>query len=399
MQRIWSSAGGGVVDCTTGWGKSETIAKLVLSYPRLPVTVVAPGLEALRNIRKRLAGYNIETGWVDGSHNIRKRVNVVSANSLMKYDSDGSLANTRLLLFDEVHLAPGESIRVPLGRAVRAKRIGFSASMEGRSDRGEILIEALFGPVICRVDYEESVAAGSVVPTVVIMMQTRGRRSQYQQPTSRTREVIWNNQERNEDFAMVARQIVEMGQVLMVTQTLQHAINVQQFLPDWSTVYASLPSTALPQSREPTAAERRAAARAADMLRAMEYQGVERLTAARRTQLYEQFVAGELRGVIATGTWGKAVDFPKLQFVMRLSAQGSEINAEQEAGRGSRISEGKHVNIVIDGEDDFDPAMTRRKQERIRVYRSHGWKVLRKKSPSEVAMLCRNILAQQLPLT
>jgi superfamily II DNA or RNA helicase len=126
---------------------------------------------------------------------------------------------------------------------------------------------------------------------------------------------------------------------------------------------------------------------------------VETLTDARRKELREQFRNGQIPGVIATGTWGTAVDFPRLQFVFRVSAQSSEIAATQESGRAARTFAGKSLGIVLDTEDDFDKSMAARKNARLRLYRSKGWTIIRHKQPWEVPQLCRQLLGSPPPST
>ena len=406
MQKVWTSDGG-VISCSTGWGKSEVIAKICASYKDVdnyPIIVVAPGLDIVDTLIKRLSSYGMDPGQVDGSHNKRRQITVCSASSLAKMESDGSLQKARLCLFDEVHKCPAPTIRQSLIRMNNARMFGLSATVEGRSDKGEIVIEALFGRKLCDITYQEAVASNTVVPMHVLMMDTEGQEMTVSDPTSKTRHGIWRNASRNNAFAFIASQLVEMGQVLILTQTLEHAVNIYKLLPPgWQMVYATHPDTTMKnRQREFEKANtgggaafpnKPAALRRAEKMSAeFGAMGLMPMNNKRRSQLAEQFASGKIRGVIATATWSTGVDFPELQFVIRVDGSAGEIFSTQGSGRGSRKNEGKTVGIVIDGEDRFDPSLDRRKQARIRTYKKHGWPVTRNVRPEEIASMCQRIL-------
>ena len=412
LETVWKSDGG-IIDCSTGWGKSEEIAKICTSYHGLedyPIIVVAPGKEILNNIVERLATYGIDAGLVDGSHNKRRQITVCSAFSLMKMEDNGDLSKARLCLFDEVHRCAATTIRTPLIRMSKARMFGFSATVEGRADNADIVIEALFGRRICTVTYGEAEKHKLVAPMHVIMVETEGPAMDIQDPTAKTRHGIWRNNARNQMFASVASQLVEMGQTLIITQTLEHAANIFKLLPPgWQLVYGNHPQSMVktekrkfdkklennPELPEGSFPKKPASLRRAERM-AKEFQemGLPPLSESRRKELAEQFKRGEIRGVVATGIWSTGVDYPGLQFVIRTEGSASEIQSGQTSGRGSRLSEafGKSIGIVIDAEDKFDDSLARRRQSRVRVYQKNGWSIQRGARPEEVPTLCQQIL-------
>lgn len=414
LQTVWG-ADGGVIDCSTGWGKTEEIAKICASYSGIEdykIVVVAPGLDIMNAIIERLSKYGVDAGQVDGSHNRRRQVTVCSARSLMKLEDNGDLQKTRLCLFDEVHRCAAPTTRQALIRMDNARLFGLSATVEGRSDKGDIIVEALFGRRICTVTYEDAVAHDIVAPMHVIMVDTQGPAMDYDNPTSKTRHGIWRNSVRNNMWAMIAAQLVEMGQVLILTETLEHATNIFKLLPPgWQLVYDAHPSVRVkseqrklnkalakrPEVSGDSFPSKPPALRRAEKLTAeFESLGLQPMTKTRRNQLAEQFAAGQIRGAVSTKVWSTGVDFPGLQFVIRVDGSASEISSGQDSGRGSRKTEsvGKAVGIVLDGEDKFDKSLERRKQSRVRVYKRNKWTIMRGVQPVEVPTICQQILSQ-----
>ena len=413
LELVWKNDGG-IIDCSTAWGKTEEIAKICASYADVPdykIVIVGPGLDIVDTIRKRLAQYNIDSGQVGGGRDIRRQVTVCSSMSLMKLEDNGDLQNTRLCLFDEVHRCVAPTSRQALIRMNNARMFGLSATVDGRADKGEIVIEAFFGRRICTVTYQEAVANKVVSPMHVVMVETPGKELDVSDPTSKTRHGIWRNGARNQVFASIAAQLVEMGQVLILTQTLEHAYNIYKLLPaEWQLVYSGHPKTKLQNEQrafrkklenEPQAVQEsfprkpRTLVRAEKMVEEFEKDGLQPMTKTRRRQLADQFASGQIRGVVATKIWSTGVDFPQLQFVMRVDGSTSEIQSGQASGRASRRSDdtGKTVGIVIDGEDKFDDSLVSRRQARVRVYKRNGWTITRGARPEEVPTICQQILS------
>ena len=454
LETIWKSDHG-VIVCPTAWGKTEVVAKIVMSYPTLNILVVSPSKPSVKGLYDRLKSYGVDAGIVDGSRNRQKRVTVCSAMSMKKIDT----TKPELLLFDEVHRSPAKNTRDVLATVINARMFGLTASDDGRSDNGEIVTEALFGLPICTVEYEEAVAAGSVAPMFVVMMDTRGVDSDVTDATSKTRHMVWRNTPRNEDFATVAEEVSEMGQTLMMTGTIEHALNLRKLLPGWPVVYGSTPkvddlcklpygdyrmnkvSTFLSNEYTRLVAKQvftqeqwawvlaramdgqgdallefcpwmkeldwkslkdagnyndwRAGQRSIKVLDTMGKLGVEVLNDRRRADLADRFGSGELQTAIATHTWSTAVDFPRLQFIFRTDGLSGKIMSTQIPGRAARIHEDKECGILLDSQDKFNDSMARRSKGREREYRSKKWTIIQAK-PCQVAEICRNLLTKKL---
>jgi superfamily II DNA or RNA helicase len=432
LAAIWNNDGG-LIHCATGYGKTELIAKAALSYQDVPdyqVVIACPDKSSFDNAVTRCRKYGLTPALVNGTKNQRGPLIVASAFSLDKLESDATLKKVRLCLCDEVHRFPAPTMSAPLAKMVNARLFGFSATLKGRSDKGEIMIEALFGKVLCRVDYRESVEVGAVVPIHVIMLQTTGPMlEEGADPTKRSRDCAWRNDARNDIYATLAQQVVALGQTLVITQTLEHALNIYRRLPPgFIFMYGTHPEAKIraeENKRERQRAEEREQRqissidmngnlsqsafapdrnwqlkKAKQTLELMNQLGIEKLSPSQKRELQRAFAAGEYMGAVATHVWGTAVDFPQLQFVFRADGLASTIQASQQGGRASRIfGDVKQIGVVIDSEDDFDPGMRARKWSRLKEYKENGWSISRNVNPLEVVNMCKQLLgAGGLPL-
>ena len=402
INTMWSSDFG-IINCITGFGKTELISKFVLSLPYRKILIVGPGKAELDTIEERLKSYGITPGRIDSKNKKWNWPLITTMQSLKAVDGRGWLKEATEVLFDEVHRASAPSAYNALMRCKNARLFGFSATVDGKSNNSEVVVEAMFGKPICTVNYQEGVENNLVVPMKTIFISTSGpanleRVLKATNNTTKERWGIWRNTNRNQEIAAVASQVVELGQTLVLTYTLEHAIYLhKEFPPGWVLMYGTDPETALKselnkQDDDITTPVSRDARRYQNLVNIMRENGVEKLTENRKAEIQEKFRSGEIKGVIATKIWSQAVDFPKLQFVIQASAMASSILSRQSAGRSSRISEGKTTGIVIDCEDNFFVMFKNRKDSRIKTYKKLGWEIKRNINPQEVGKLCQTLL-------
>lgn len=391
IEVIWNNDRAQIV-CPTAWGKTQLISMACLSYTSKDIAVVAPGIEAVKNIYNRLCGRGIDVGIVHGAKKQKgRRVTVCSADCLMHLDPDA----VDILFFDEVHRAAATCTRNALTRFHKARMFGLTASPEGRSDNGEIVIEALFGPVGFTMSYADAAEAGSVSPMVVIMVENPGTPCEIDNPTEKSRIAIWRNDQRNQLLCNIAAEVSKLGQTLVISSVLEHCFKLKKYLPEWPVVYGATPDASPDEDEEGNKHMSRTAKRAKSMLETMQELGISELSNKDRSALALQFATGELQKAIATYVWSTAVDFPSLQFVIRCDGTSSRIYSTQIPGRAARIADNKTCGIVIDCEDDFDEGLSRRKASRLKVYKDKSWTIYRHIPPTSVAHLCEKLISQE----
>jgi len=350
----------GQIEAPTGDGKTWVIVQVCRMYPTVKIVIVVPGIDVAKTIRDRLidvipAG---DVGQLGGGKRQRdRRITVCVRNSLTKADLD----HCRILMYDECHTAAGELTARNLTYARNCKMFGFSASPEMRTDKADMLVEALFGPIIHVTEYAESQKHGNVVPIRVLMQSIVVGPSIVSSNTQTlNRFGIWCNDARNKKIAADAQRFSANGeQIFIAVKTVRHGLELLRHLPDFTFVYAQMDTK---------------------MRKQYEQEGViasgdHPITSNERERMQEQFEAGTLRKVIAT-CWKHGVSFDHLQVLIRADGLAANIDSVQLPGRLSRLDDGKDYGLLVDYMDQFNPTLNRRAKQRVRMYRKKQWNVV-----------------------
>ncbi len=403
----------GIIVGGTGIGKSFIIEQICRMYPTLRIIIVSSRLSVVKqlyqNIRNKLAPGAVGIifgGKNEGAHH---RITVVSAGSIMKADLQGC----DLLLYDEAHNVGCNNIGSLLGHVQKGRRIGFTAS-PSRGDGTRIAMEAIFGPIIGEIPYDEAVTRGLVVPIEVLVYTVEGYVKQKKLRYINLRRGYWRNEKRNQLIAAIARQIPDEEQTLIITDTLEHACYLRQYLPNYTLVHYGNVSSRIETLRLgwspdgwkeyapghvrdnkwehigefPTYEDlceampmpeqgRYATVKLEDRILGVPISTYE-IKPKAGDELKRRFASGELKKVVATTTWKEGVDFPLLSVLIRADGAISEVSNTQIPGRVSRISDGKQVGVLIDFDDKFNEWAQERSAKRLAIYRRKGWMITRK---------------------
>jgi superfamily II DNA or RNA helicase len=151
--------------------------------------------------------------------------------------------------------------------------------------------------------------------------------------------------------------------VLIVVKTIEHAVHLKKYLPEFKLVYGNIDENDIEFYINH------------DML-PERYRGV---TKQMREKMRIQFETGKLRKVIATSVWNRGVNFRNLGVLIRADGGSSTIDATQIPGRLSRTAEesGKTSGLLIDYRDVFDDGLDRRSKMREKDYERHGWRQIK----------------------
>ena len=350
----------GQIEAPTGEGKTWIIVQVCKMYPDAPIVIVVPGIDIAKTVRDRLltALPSTDVGQLGGSRRERgRRVTICVKNSLLKADLD----SCKILFYDECHTAAGDKTSKALTHAFSCKMFGFSASTRMRTDKADMLVEALFGPVIHVTTYQQAQRLGNIVPIKVIVRSvTNGPTIASNYTAALNRHGLWRNCYRNQRIAEDAKKHAARGeQVLISVLTVEHGLELLRFLGnEFTFVYAQM---------------------GAKLRLRYEKEGVIQpgehpITQHERELLQEEFEAGRLRKVIST-CWTQGVSFDNLQVLIRADGLGSDIRSVQLPGRLSRTADGKKHGLLLDYMDEFHPTLHRRAQKRLRIYRKKGWDV------------------------
>ena len=349
----------GRFNCPPGFGKSYMIAMIALMYPKARIDVVSKNVAVLRDrIYPELLSLVSDVGIVGGTKKIQgKRVMCYTVGSMHYSDHQADI-----LIGDECHQLAADQAFNMLPRWTNSRNYGLSASNDKRFDNKDARVHGIFGPIIFDVSYKEAQSHNMVVPLIVNWREVNhGPKSDsYMMETDKKRFCIWQNTARNKMIAEDARSYTDDTQVLVIVDTIEHAMNLKRELPEFTLVY--MENGIDSQKMAKFVAEGCCSA------------NEPKMDFNRRQQLTKDFEKGNLKKVIATGVWNVGVSFNHLAVLIRADGGGSAINDIQIPGRVSRIAEGKSHGIIHDYVDNFCPNLYRKSRNRSKSYKENSWK-------------------------
>lgn len=353
----------GLINATMGFGKTDLFGALCHLYPKAKFAIVVRPRDVAARIMGNLLRTIPNVGMIGGGKKIRgDRVTIYTAGSVHHAENSGE----DFLLADEVHLLMTDNTARGIGAAwLHTRNFGFTATPKGRMDNADSQLELYFGPQIFYLPYPEAVSLGLVVPVRVrwIPIRLTENPCRGKEDVAKNRWGVWRNIARN---ALIAEDVRKnypdqtQQQVLLLTNTVDHAIMLWQHLPEFSLCYGGeIEETKLEYYKR-------------NRLLPENFRPV---TAEIREQMRKDFESGKLKRVIATDVWATGVDFATLAVLYRCDARESPILDAQAPGRVSRISPetGKEFGEVVDCFDAFDPGLKRKSQMRKTHYAALGW--------------------------
>ena len=353
---------GGIVVGPTGFGKTFMFAAICLAYPNAKIQIVTRRVDVMRRIHSGLSKFIPALGMVGSGKKSWERVTVITADSMHRISHEGEgLAD--ILLYDEAHEAVAPTYQHELGKFLRTRKFGFTASPEGRMDGAHFMLEAIFGPRIFQLSYSDAVSVDLVVPIKVEWLYVKGNGPSAFSDMSgvpKERWGIWRNEDRNKAIADKARSFDDDDQVLIMVKSIEHAIHLKQFLPEFQLCYDSM-DPADYQSY---------------VNKGLIDPAIEPLmTPTRREDMRLGFERATLKKVISTDVWSTGVDFAQLCVLIRADARSSKIVDIQAPGRVARKHDesGKRFGLVVDLMDAFDFTFLNRSKSRRASYKQMGW--------------------------
>ncbi len=348
------------LDCPTGYGKSFLIAQACRLFWKAKFDIVVKPVPVAKDIYADLCGKLPDVGMRGGGkRESGRRVMVYTADSLQHSEGDADF-----LIGDEIQELGTENYLTQLSKYRKARMIGLSASHE-RPDGVDFELEGAFGPIRIQIHYQEAVDNQMIVPIKVLwrdVVMDINPCDGAPNPVEKARDGLWRNSDRNKQIAADAASFPDSAQVLIVVNTLEHAVHLKRYLPGFTLCYGNSVTNFV------------------DMKKYAE-QGILRhnepkMTTSRLDGLKRDFEQGKLKKVIATGIWNRGVNFRKLQVLIRADAGGSSIADTQIPGRVCRLGTEdapKNFGLLIDYRDQFDPGFARKAKSREKNYDKHGW--------------------------
>ena len=347
----------GVIQAPTGFGKTYLLGLLCNAFPKEKIHICTKSVKLVKEIFQRLSNVVDSIGMVGGgSHDLDKRVTIFTVDSL-----DYSNGDAAIFIYDECHTAAGPSyIEKIMKLYPYSRRYGFSATPKGRGDGADDILEALFGPLIFKMTYDDGVKHGLVSKIKVRWLQCSkapAKGLHCSTKVFRDRFCIWENPYRNKLIADDIHQNYDKDtKILVLVSTVAHAFSLGQYLPEFQVNYASLPPDTL-----------------SDLIRkglvTSDYQPLKKKD---RDSLFQDFLSGKVTRVISTDVWNTGIDVPDLAVVYNVSGRVSKILNTQGAGRASRLFAGKEYGQVVDINDKFGD-YAGFSHARYALYKKLGW--------------------------
>lgn len=235
-------------------------------------------------------------------------------------------------------------------------------------------MEALFGPEILKMTYQESVDAGNVTPMKYLMLPCpKGPTSlcdkQGLDDVFKKRFGYWCNQYRNREISRLVYDIKQVydGQILIMVGSLEHAIQLHMLLP-WFKV-AHYGATDLNEMKAKKFSNEKYA-----NLDLSQY----KLTQKQLDIMRAAFAKGTLRYVICTKVFRQGVDFRNLAIIIRGDGDVSGVECIQIPGRVARLADGKEYCYLIDPDDTFSAWSRDRSASREKQYQEQQWEKITK---------------------
>ncbi len=303
----------GCISAPTRYGKTTLIANTIRAYRGLRTVVALPGVDLCFQMHEDLVRLlpDREVKLICSGSKVRYQsddVTVCSMDSLDKVDHGA----TKLLIVDEPHAAVTQSRVEMIASFTSARRLAFGASLKGRFDRMDFLIEGLFGPVLAERTFRDAVAEGAVCMITVGLI-----------PLVTPRMRLWNR-----DLAM--RKVFHNGAELK--RAMDKLLN--DFIPaDFQTlIFIDNESQAefLAQNVPSSIAM------------------AKRLTKKERMDLMDRMRRNEVKRCFASRIYAQGVTFSDVRVVINAAGGGASTSSIQKPGRLAEIRPYKRRGILFD---------------------------------------------------
>lgn len=310
----------GLIGAPTRFGKTYGMEAILRAFPSATAVVAAPGVDLCRQLlehfKSALPNRDVR-GVFTGSRSSTQSddITVCSLDSLDKMNPD----TTELLIIDEPHASVSDGRLPKVAAFVRARKYGFGATLKGRFDQKDRLIEGLIGPVISNVTYKQAVEMGAIAPLKVLFVKI---------PFSK--DTIPGR--------FVDRDVVYQR---LLTQSSRTAALVKKLMDE-----------VIPQDWQTMAFIRDEKQAEFYMEHAMPPTGTiamaKRMKPKEREEVTRGIVENRIIRVLASNIYVQGLTFPDLKVVVNLAGGGANTTAIQKPGRLLQTRPGKNYGVMFD---------------------------------------------------
>jgi superfamily II DNA or RNA helicase len=306
------------IKAVTRFGKTTLLINTLRAFNGLTTVVTAPGIDLLKQLKDEIAAAlpDRQVVMIGGSSKTKfasEDITVCSMDSLDKCDH----GRTRLLLIDEPHAAVTRG-RIPdLLKFSKARKIGYGATLEGRYDNADILIEGIIGPTLAERTYLEAVKEGAICEIVVIILRVKINTSSLRGHPSRDqvyKSVVYENADLHQKIRAISEDVIpKEWQTLIFIENEKQAIGIQKAMGEETTIAMA-----------------------------------KRMTAKERDAVAARMKDGSITRCISSEIFATGVTFSNLQVVINATGGGGSISGIQKPGRLAEVRPNKRCGVMID---------------------------------------------------
>lgn len=310
----------GLIGAPTRWGKTTLIVNTLRAFPDLKSVVTAPGVDLCNQLYDDLTGdrgiknREIKLICSGSKHKTASQedngITICSADSLHKCDAP----HVELLLADEPHTFVTDTRLELLKDFRRARRYGYGATLTGRFDNRDIMIEGIFGPVLAERTYKEAVAEGAICPINVLFLDIEIEPRNFRDRDTAYKGLLF----RNKHMAAIAKRICHE----VIPDNYQTLIFIKE--EKQADLYLDI------IGHEATVAM------------------AKKMTKTQRADITERMRTGEIKRCLCTDIYVQGVTFPDSRVLINLEGGGNNTSAIQKPGRLAQIRPNKKCGILID---------------------------------------------------
>lgn len=310
----------GLIGAPTRYGKTTLMVNTIRAFPTLRTVVAAPGVDLCNQLYDDITGTrgikNREVKLLcSGSKHKQQSqepdgITICSVDSLFKCDG----GDTDLLLADEPHEFVTDKRLDMLADFTKARRYGYGATLTGRFDNRDIIIEGVFGPVLAERTYKEAVKEGAICPINVLFLDIEIEPRQYRDRDAAYKGLLF----RNKIMATIAKRICHE----VVPEDYQTLLFIKE--EKQADLYLDI------IGHEATVAM------------------AKKMTKAQREEITEKMRNGTIKRCLCTDIYVQGVTFPDSKVLINLEGGGNNTSAIQKPGRLAQIRPNKKCGILID---------------------------------------------------
>jgi hypothetical protein len=258
--------------------------------------------------------------------------------------------NGKPVVIGNCHACVTDSRLPELAKFDKARKFGFGATLTGRYDQRDILIEALIGPVLAERTFREAVAEGAVCPMLVLMINIPVTQ-RYETRDAAYKQLLFKSDRVGKAVKWICHELIppEWQSLLFIKNEAE-----AEFMLDWVGEAGTIAMA-------------------------------KRLTKKEREDLMQRMCSDEVKRCIASDIYSQGVTFNHVRALVNLSGGGASTSTIQKPGRLAEVRPNKRCGVVFDfmftpGKDmaslGGSQAVIRESLARVKAYTEKGYEII-----------------------